>query len=336
MAISYEIDGWPGYFIDHDGEVSGSKGVISQYKRPDGYRSVKIYKTSPDGYIRKNLLIHRLVAAMFIPNPRECPVVNHKNGIRHDNRVVNLEWMTYSENTQDAHDRNTIGLTMKRCSQYTIEDEFIAVFESIKDASMSTGVSYHGISKSCRGTHVTSGGFKWKFADVQTIGPSVNYDEWTAVDGFPGYRISRIGEIYTEKRKICMKTHVKGGYVCIKLFSDSKPRICRVHRLVAAAYIPNPLNLRVVNHMNGNTLDNSVGNLEWCTATQNSQHAVDTGLTPRPSGKAVIQYDKHDVEIARFPSLKAANEATDASVTNITLVCTGKRITSGGFKWKWG
>nr|QBK85818.1 MAG: NUMOD1 domain protein [Marseillevirus LCMAC101] len=68
---------------------------------------------------------------------------------------------------------------------------------------------------------------------------------------------------------------------------------------------------------------------------ENSQHACDTGLCPRPKGKAVIQYNIDYNELGRFDSLKEASEATGANPDTITLVCKGKRNKSGGYKWKW-
>jgi len=57
------------------------------------------------GYSRRRYLAHRLVALMFIPNPLNRAEVNHINGIRCDNRIENLEWVTKQENIRDAVER---------------------------------------------------------------------------------------------------------------------------------------------------------------------------------------------------------------------------------------
>ena len=72
------------------------KGIIlSPCYDSDGY-----VKTSSTGF--NNRKVHRLVAEAFIPNPENKPAINHKNGIKHDNRVQNLEWCTNGENTQHS------------------------------------------------------------------------------------------------------------------------------------------------------------------------------------------------------------------------------------------
>jgi len=63
-----------------------------------GYPSVTVSNNN----FKKSFLIHRLLAIYYIPNPENKPCVNHKNGIRHDHRLINLEWCTYSENTLHA------------------------------------------------------------------------------------------------------------------------------------------------------------------------------------------------------------------------------------------
>ena len=110
-----------------------------------------------------------------------------------------------------------------------------------------------------------------------------------------------------------------------------------MHVIVAKAYLPTSSSDKTeVNHINGNKGDASVENLEWVTPKENSQHAVNTGLVPKPRTKAVVQYNKQNgTKIAEFATIKAAHEATGASMTTISLVCNNIRNMSGGFWWRW-
>lgn len=69
----------------------------------------------------------------------------------------------------------------------------------------------------------------------------------------------------------------KKGYWCVNLYVDGKPYQRKVHRLVALAFIPNPLSLPQVNHKKGKDF-NHKDELEWCTAKGNIKHACESGL----------------------------------------------------------
>ena len=68
------------------------------------------------------------------------------------------------------------------------------------------------------------------------------------------------------------------GYMSISLQLDGKTRVKSVHRLIAEAFVPNPDNKPVVNHINGIKTDNRASNLEWVTHSENDLHAYKTGL----------------------------------------------------------
>lgn len=103
LIQSYEgFDLGSDYFITEEGNVFSKKqGKLKQLKgeKLNGYLRVKLYSLN----FSKKILVHRLVGVEFIPNPENKPFINHKNGVKWDNRVENLEWCTYSENLLHAY-----------------------------------------------------------------------------------------------------------------------------------------------------------------------------------------------------------------------------------------
>ena len=104
------------YQISNQGRIynSNTGNILKPIKMPKGYTKVNLHY---DGN-RKNYQIHRLVAMTFIPNPECKPEVNHKNGIKHDNRVENLEWVTGEENRKHAYDTGLVRHKDDRYSGY--------------------------------------------------------------------------------------------------------------------------------------------------------------------------------------------------------------------------
>lgn len=115
-------------------------------------------------------------------------------------------------------------------------------------------------------------------------------EEWKDIEDYKGlYKVSNYGRIKSLKRisydkirdktrqiseKILKQSIASPGYYIVNLTKDSKQRVYRIHRLVAEAFIPNPNNYPVINHIDGNKNNNIINNLEWCTYKHNSNEAI--------------------------------------------------------------
>lgn len=131
-------------------------------------------------------------------------------------------------------------------------------------------------------------------SDITTFDSSV--EEWRDVPGYEGfYQVSNYAHIRTLPHRdwrnrshpgLSRKTKVNpGGYVLVTLSKNGKMRTHRVHSLVAAAFIGARPEGYEVNHLDGNKLNNCPSNLEYCTPSQNTKHAYDTGLAKRRFGE---------------------------------------------------
>lgn len=157
-------------------------------------------------------------------------------------------------------------------------------------------------------------------------------ESWKPVPGFEKvYEVSNIGNVRrvlpNNKYRMRKKHFGSRNYYEIMLSNNNNQKLCLVHRMVAAAFIPNPKNLPQVNHKDGNRRNNNIENLEWCTAKENQLHS-----------RRVLLNAVHPVYCVEkdmvYPSMALASEATGASVSHILKVVKGKRKKAGGFHWQ--
>lgn len=113
----------------------------------------------------KAFRIHRLVAKAFITNPQNKPDVNHKNGIKTDNRVENLEWCTHQENMDHAFSMGRF--IRKEVEQYDLQNNLINCFKTTLKAEEQTGIPHNNISLVCNQKRQTAGGYRWRYKDIE-------------------------------------------------------------------------------------------------------------------------------------------------------------------------
>ena len=138
-----------------NGYIQKEKILIPHKNKKTGYTYVSLR-----GKKSKYLSIHRIVANAFLDNPNNYPIINHKNEIKDDNRVENLEWCTYKYNNiyNNKSKKNCIAI-----SQYDLEGNFIKDWESARQVYRQLKIQYKNICKCCKGKRKKAGGFIWKY-----------------------------------------------------------------------------------------------------------------------------------------------------------------------------
>lgn len=177
---------------------------------------------------------------------------------------------------------------------------------------------------------------------------------WKPISGYEGfYEVSNLGRIRSLERIVecsdCRKRKIKdrtlkgssysGGYSGVTLHKDGCTKSVNIHRIVAEAFVPNPLEKEEVNHKDENPSNNHATNLEWVSHKENINYGTRTErareTTTKLQGKAVQQFSKDGKLVAEYESLSAAGNATGTHVPNILKCAKGIYKTAGGYIWKY-
>jgi hypothetical protein len=310
------------YAVSNHGRVRGvRKDLLRPALKADGYLQVGLPAPGGGrhaGGLTKQFYVHRLVAEVFTPNPDGKKVVNHIDGNRANNAADNLEWVTNQENCQRKV-RPNYGNRCRPVVQKTVDGKIVNRWPSATQAASSLGVSRIGISECCRGISRTAGGWVWAFADETDGRPEG--EEWAPIPGQKGARVSNLGFMRTKTGVLSRGTLKAGYYVGVGGVG--------VHRLVATAFCPNPGNKSVVNHLDGNKLNNTASNLEWATLSENSAHAYATGLRKT---KGVL-WERPGGHLAEYLNVAEASRATGLSADRLRGYC---KTEWGGWRYAGG
>ena len=340
------INDYPNYSISNLGNVKNNKtGKFLKSCVKGGYLHISLTNDK----IKKTFKVHRLVALAFIENPENKSDVNHKNKNKLDNTLWNLEWMTRRENNQ----HKCIGLIYKSNKNKKIirlskdNAEIIEKYNSIEDAgnwafeNKLTKNSHNGrnsIGNCVNGLSKTAYGFCWLYEKNE----NKENEEWREIDLKKlfekendidkKYFVSNLGRFKNSFGTIMDNNYKVNENGYIRIFILKKTFV--LHRLVALTFLDNPEKKEQVNHKDGNKLNNSIENLEWCNNKENQIHKFKIGLGNNFTRK-IVQYDLNMNKIKEFNSIIEASKELNIGKSTIRGVLINYRKTAGGFVFKY-
>ena len=162
---------------------------------------------------------------------------------------------------------------------------------------------------------------------------------WRPVPGYTGlYEVSEDGRVRNArtKRVLSRKTE-RNGYVRVHLSKDGCSKSVLLHRVVAAAFVPNPDGLPTVNHIDEDKANNAASNLEW--SGMSYQNSYGRGAVNRNKAKErpVWQLSMDGDPVRLWGSIKEASAFLGVNPSTVVCVCKGKRRykSTGGYKFKY-
>ena len=179
---------------------------------------------------------------------------------------------------------------------------------------------------------------------------------WKDIVGYEGlYQVSNTGKVKSLKRKvyagrgrmrwqyerILSENKTNGnGYKIVTLNKEGKGQNKYIHRLVAETFLENKNNYKYINHKDENKSNNSIDNLEFCTAQYNSTYNnlhIRNGLKNRNNkySKKILQLNDNDEIINIFPSISEASRQLNVSQQAISDCLRGIQLHSASYKWKY-
>lgn len=163
-----DIEGYEGlYQVSNLGRVKSlprngtikQERIIKSGKDKYGYLRIILHKNG----FKKYVTIHRLVAETFLENKNGLPQIDHIDGNKLNNNVLNLRYCTHSQNINNP---NTLKKLCKRVMQIDKGNNIVNIYKSTRDAERQTGILHNSISLCCNlKRQQTAGGYYWKYVE---------------------------------------------------------------------------------------------------------------------------------------------------------------------------
>lgn len=155
---------------------------------------------------------------------------------------------------------------------------------------------------------------------------------WLNVKDFSNYEVSSNGRVRNKKTGKILKSELRKGYPRITLNKNNISKPYSVHRLVADTFFDGDHSNMQVNHIDGNKENNFIGNLEWCTCSENIKHSYDIGLRepPCPNPKKIRIVETGEI----FYSISECARYISGSKTHISECLYGRRKTHKGYHFQ--
>lgn len=173
---------------------------------------------------------------------------------------------------------------------------------------------------------------------------------WITIKQNENYEISNTGKVRNKKTKRILKPAISNkGYYLVALSNKCKSHTYTIHKLVMQHFDRCAFDYEVINHIDGNKLNNNINNLEYITQKDNCIKAWQQGLCENvrkgaykkihkkeiKTSREVIQFNFEGNEINRFVSVRDAERQTGINNSNIIRCCQGKNNNAGGYLWKY-